>query len=633
MVMGKSEMAEDAITVYADGVYDMPHLGHMRQLEQAKRLFPNCKLVIGVASDEETIKLKGQLVNNLFERVETMRHIRWVDEIISPCPWVITPQFVEEHKIDYVAHDDIPYSSDNFKPQKNVKGLSAGLDNSEDIYDWLKKVGKFKATVRTSGISTTQIIVRILQSYEDYVNISLINGVDPSVLGLGSVAAKSIKGRNSIKHFGRKLYDEFTQITLTDKFIGQEFDDTIESFRNKIVDGFSGWRCSYMSLLKRFVHNYDSRVNQQSPQDSTTLITQSKASTSTTSEWAYDFKTPDLKINRIIVNEGGRKEGMTVVYSDGIFDLLHYGHMRQLEQAKKFNDNVWLIVGVVSDEDVEFHRIRTVQNLSERVRTLEHIKWVDEIIYPAPWIIKSEFMNTYKIDFVAHDHAPYPMLRCLNPEKCRTGALKKSVVDDVVSEAGLLVQQNTFDDSVQDFDHDVAKSSIEQLDDRLLITRNNSRCKCYIADIYGWLKKAGKFIPTQRTSSISTMGLILRILCNYELYLERSLSRGVPPRELNIGYTLAKSIEVKQTIRNLRDKVVNGIEQITLTDSPIGHEFDQKLEDIQNRIVSLYDEWRENSSRLLNGFVETFDVKARIHRSNTLDESIAIANEENEFTE
>jgi choline-phosphate cytidylyltransferase len=33
-----------------------------------------------------------------------------VDEIVRDAPWVITPEFLEEHNIDYVAHDALPYS-------------------------------------------------------------------------------------------------------------------------------------------------------------------------------------------------------------------------------------------------------------------------------------------------------------------------------------------------------------------------------------------------------------------------------------------------------------------------------------------------------------------------------------------
>ena len=116
----------------------------MRQLEQAKKAFPDTYLIVGVTGDEETHKRKGLTVLSGQERAETVRHCKWVDEVIENCPWIVTPEFLEEHQIDYVAHDDIPY----------------GADEGDDIYQPIKKEGKFLVTQRTEGVSTTGIITK-----------------------------------------------------------------------------------------------------------------------------------------------------------------------------------------------------------------------------------------------------------------------------------------------------------------------------------------------------------------------------------------------------------------------------------------------------------------------------------------
>lgn len=45
-------------------------------------------------------------------------------------------------------------------------------------------------------------------------------------------------------------------------------------------------------------------------------------------------------------------------------------------------------------------------------------------------------------------------------------------------------------------------------------------------DIYAEIKKAGKFLPTQRTDGISTSDIIMRIIQDYDMYAMRSMARG-----------------------------------------------------------------------------------------------------------
>ncbi|CAJ2503019.1 Uu.00g104130.m01.CDS01 [Anthostomella pinea] len=156
------------VRVYADGVFDLFHLGHMRQLEQAKKAFDNVYLLVGVTGDEETHMRKGLTVLSGAERAETLRHCKWVDEVIENCPWVVTPDFLEKHQIDYVAHDDLPY----------------GAAEGDDIYAPIKKEGKFLVTQRTEGVSTTGIITKIVRDYEKYISRQLKRGTSRQELNV-----------------------------------------------------------------------------------------------------------------------------------------------------------------------------------------------------------------------------------------------------------------------------------------------------------------------------------------------------------------------------------------------------------------------------------------------------------------
>lgn len=201
-----------AVRVYADGVFDLFHLGHMRQLEQAKKAFPDVYLMVGVTGDKETHKRKGLTVLSGQERAETVRHCKWVDEVFEDCPWIVTPQFLEEHKIDYVAHDDLPYSA----------------DEGDDIYKPIKQAGKFLVTQRTEGVSTTGIITKIVRDYEKYIARQFKRGTSRQELNVSWLKKNELDLKRHVAEMRENIRSNWT---TTGQELGKELRQFWQSSR------------------------------------------------------------------------------------------------------------------------------------------------------------------------------------------------------------------------------------------------------------------------------------------------------------------------------------------------------------------------------------------------------------------
>ena len=52
-----------------------------------------------MAGDESTRKYKGETVMTEQERYDALRHCRYVDEVLTDCPWATTVEFLEEHQV------------------------------------------------------------------------------------------------------------------------------------------------------------------------------------------------------------------------------------------------------------------------------------------------------------------------------------------------------------------------------------------------------------------------------------------------------------------------------------------------------------------------------------------------------
>lgn len=212
------------IRIYCDGIYDLFHYGHARALQQVKHLFPHVHLIVGVSSDQDTLSHKGRTVMSEAERYESVRHCKWVDEVVEGAPWQVTQDFIAKHRIDFVAHDDTPYPSN---------------DGTDDVYGWLKQADMFIATKRTSAISTSDLITRILRDYDLFVQRNLERGMSPAQLNLSVVK----RGEMEMKQLGTRIRKQWRkqESTVKDnwKSSAQELVVYLEKMRANFIHDFA----------------------------------------------------------------------------------------------------------------------------------------------------------------------------------------------------------------------------------------------------------------------------------------------------------------------------------------------------------------------------------------------------------
>mmetsp|Transcript_8358 Transcript_8358/g.24604 ORF Transcript_8358/g.24604 Transcript_8358/m.24604 type:complete len:264 (+) Transcript_8358:89-880(+) len=175
--------------VYMDGCFDLAHFGHANALRQARHIgekedfdddafnakddeddfedcekkdgknatttttrTTTCELVVGIVSDAEIARCKGPPVVPEEERVKCVKAVKWVDDVITNVPYELTPEFVErlfsdEYGIDCIVHGDDP----------------CYLPDGTDAYAIPKKLGKYREIKRTEGVSTTDLVARLLE--------------------------------------------------------------------------------------------------------------------------------------------------------------------------------------------------------------------------------------------------------------------------------------------------------------------------------------------------------------------------------------------------------------------------------------------------------------------------------------
>ncbi|CAD8187039.1 unnamed protein product [Paramecium octaurelia] len=130
--------------LYFDGCFDLMHSGHFNALRQAKELCET--LVVGVIKSDAIAKAKGPPIMTDEERLALASACKWVDEVVIQETYDPTIEQIDRHSCSHVAHgDDLVQTADG-----------------KDAYQPFKDAKRMKIFKRTEGISTTDIVGRML---------------------------------------------------------------------------------------------------------------------------------------------------------------------------------------------------------------------------------------------------------------------------------------------------------------------------------------------------------------------------------------------------------------------------------------------------------------------------------------
>ncbi|XP_054156496.1 ethanolamine-phosphate cytidylyltransferase-like [Oppia nitens] len=287
------------VRVWCDGCYDMVHFGHANQLRQAKAM--GDRLIVGVHSDAEINLHKGPPVFNEEERYKMVSAIKWVDEVVKDAPYITTLETLDQYQCDFCVHgNDITLDAD-------------GLDT----YRFVKESGRYRECKRTEGVSTTDLVGRMLLLTKTHHR--------------QSGPTEDLPDSEHTANFSRQI--------------------SRDSSAHSPWTGISQFLPTTQKIIQ-FAEGKEPKPNDR------------------------------------------------IVYVDGAFDLFHVGHIDFLEKARKEGD--YLIVGLHTDLVVNRYRGYNypIMNLHERVLSVLACKYVNEVVIGAPYSVKSDLMNHFKVDIV-----------------------------------------------------------------------------------------------------------------------------------------------------------------------------------------------------------------------------------------
>jgi len=319
------------IRIFMDGAFDVMHYGHMNAFRLGRSL--GTYLIVGVNSDESITQCKGPPLMNDKERMTMVEGCKFVDEVVPNCPYIMTSEYLEfifeKYGVDYVVHGDDPCVVDG-----------------KDVYESAKRRGRYRSIPRTEGVSTTDIVGRMLLMTKDH----------------------HLKGRIRANSAGSVSVSGMGNSSSSIQVDGNLDDDSDNEIHNENADDDAVSSAGEIGVLGR----------------------QSK------------FLTTSMMLRLFSAGVKPPKDGMKVIYVDGAWDMFHCGHVEFLKEALKRGD--YLIVGIHGDSVVNKRRGGNLplMNLHERVLSVLGCKYINDVLIDAPLEITPDMIASLKITEVVH---------------------------------------------------------------------------------------------------------------------------------------------------------------------------------------------------------------------------------------
>ncbi|KIW67399.1 hypothetical protein PV04_06658 [Phialophora macrospora] len=317
--------------IWVDGCFDFAHHGHAGALRQARQL--GRELYIGIHSDEEILDNKGPTVMTLDERTAACEACRWTTKVIPYAPYVTALPWISHYGCWYVAHGD------------DITSDAGG----EDCYRFVKAAGRFMVFKRTPGISTTDLVGRMLlctkthfiKSLPDALQGKTSGAPDPKQVAEGAEMLERIK-------------DYATDETA-------------------LQPGADVWTWAEQEPSK-----------------------------------LGEPKSPDNGRFEKLVAGKGPKPGQKIIYVDGGFDLFSSGHIEFLKRVSKAENNEAYVVAGVHDDAVINHwkgLNYPIMNVFERGLCVLQCRYIHAVVFGAPFVPSKAYLQAMpmgKVSAVYH---------------------------------------------------------------------------------------------------------------------------------------------------------------------------------------------------------------------------------------